>query len=62
MKRHLTLHREALAELTSDELGNVAGGAQTVQGNTCPLLACVTGILSNDCVTHTCCTGSASCY
>jgi len=61
MKRNLVLRREALTELTFDQLDGVVGGAQTAQGGTCPLLACITGILSNDCVTHTCCTGSASC-
>lgn len=61
MKRTLVLRREALTELTLTELTDVAGGAQTQVGGTCPLLACVTGILTNDCYTHTCCTGSASC-
>jgi hypothetical protein len=41
MKRTLNLRREALAELTTDELTAVVGGAQTVQGPTCPLLNCV---------------------
>ncbi|HEX8003092.1 MAG TPA: hypothetical protein VF519_10405 [Mycobacteriales bacterium] len=59
MKRSLSLRREALSELTFAELGAVHGGAQTVNGPTCPLVACVTGLLSNDCYTHTC--GTANC-
>lgn len=63
MKRSLSLRRELLSELTADDLGHIAGGAdaQTQRGLTCPLAGCVTGVLSNDCITHTCCTGSASC-
>lgn len=61
MKRSLVLHREALSELTTDELSGVAAGARTYDGGTCPLLYCVTDVLSNDCYTHTCCTHSASC-
>lgn len=63
MKRHLVLHREALTELTVDDLAGVAGGAdaQTMKGATCPLKYCLTGVLSNTCATDSCCTGSASC-
>ncbi|HEV2891194.1 MAG TPA: hypothetical protein VGX28_12535 [Frankiaceae bacterium] len=61
MKRSLSLRREALSELTFDELGHVAGGAATGQGATCPLKYCVTGVVSNGCATDSCCTGSASC-
>lgn len=61
MKRNLVLRREALAELTSGELVGVAGGAQTMQGVTCPLLACPTNLLTRGCYTYNCCTGSASC-
>ncbi|MDQ1713430.1 MAG: hypothetical protein QOE45_2880 [Frankiaceae bacterium] len=41
MKRTLNLKRETLSDLTVDELTSVVGGAITVQGNTCPLLLCL---------------------
>lgn len=41
MKRTLTLSREALAELTDEDLSVVVGGAITVDGTTCPLRYCV---------------------
>lgn len=40
MTRTLALRREALADLGTDDLRQVAGGAITVQGLTCPLDAC----------------------
>lgn len=42
MKRRLVLSRETLAELSTTDLGAVAGAAQaiTVNGLTCPLLQC----------------------
>lgn len=53
-KRSLSLRREALADLSPDDLGSVAGGARTLQGPTCPLIGCLTGILTDDCYTHGC--------
>lgn len=45
MKRSLTLNREALAELSADELGDVAGARAEYsgQGLTCPLVGCALG-------------------
>lgn len=45
MKRSLTLNREALAELSADELVDVGGGQAEYSGNalTCPLVGCVLG-------------------
>jgi len=41
MTRSLTLRREALAALTDEQLGGVAGaGAVTAQGSTCPVVEC----------------------
>ena len=53
-KRSLTLRREALADLSSYDLTAIAGGAQTVQGPTCPLIGCVTDILTGSCYTYRC--------
>ena len=61
MTRRLSLRREALTELSFDELHVVHGGAQTMQGLTCPVSYCATDILSRGCPTYTCCTASASC-
>lgn len=58
-KRSLSLRREALADLSPSDLGTVAGGARTLEGPTCPLIGCVTGLLSNDCYTYNC--GTANC-
>lgn len=52
MKRSLSLRREPLAELSFDELGAIAGGAQTVQGPTCPLIGCLTGVITDQCYTY----------
>ena len=41
MKRTLTLHSEALTELTIDELGGVAAAAQADSGLSCPVTDCV---------------------
>lgn len=42
MKRTLSLSREALAELTADDLGAVVGGqGPTGGGDTCPLIECL---------------------
>jgi len=44
MKRTLSLSREALAELTADDLGAVVGGQEigpTGGGDTCPLIECL---------------------
>lgn len=54
-KRTLSLKREPLADLTTDELGAVAGAG--LSGATCPVLDCLN--LSEpstcfDCVTRTC--------
>lgn len=43
MKRNLKLKREALTELTSAELGGVAGGVDPSIGS-CPVKACVNEI------------------
>lgn len=61
MKRNLKLRSESLSELTLHEMTDVAGGAMTGQGHTCPIVACYTGLLTRDCYTYNCCTGSASC-
>lgn len=61
----LTLRREALAALTSDDLRTVAGGAQSaatcpirecvleheVSGRTCPVADCISDLLSCRCPT-----------
>ena len=56
MKRSLVLRRESLAALTFDELHAVHGGAQTVEGTTCPLLRCVTVVITDNCYTYPQCT------
>lgn len=40
MKRTLTLRREALAEIATDDLASVVGG-QELSGLTCPLTDCI---------------------
>lgn len=49
MKRTLTLKREALAELTADELGALAGAAGQATGATCPGLGCKLSLLHMHC-------------
>lgn len=61
MNRTLALRREALCELTYDELGDVAGGVRTLDGATCPLLHCFNDTLTLNCTSYTCCTASGSC-
>ncbi len=39
MKRTLSLRSETLAQLTADELGELAGGAEA-SGTSCPVLLC----------------------
>lgn len=41
MKRTLSLTRETLAEITRDELAEVAAAAVQLSGTSCPLGACV---------------------
>ena len=41
MKRALTLRRETVRELTSDELGAVVGGDSVLSVGSCPLRDCV---------------------
>ncbi len=41
MKRKLSLRRETLTELTSDELRNLVGGADLLSGPTCPVKDCL---------------------
>ncbi|HEV2891198.1 MAG TPA: hypothetical protein VGX28_12555 [Frankiaceae bacterium] len=53
-KRSLSLRREALTDLSAYDLGAIAGGAQTVQGPTCPLIGCLTGVISDQCYTRPC--------
>lgn len=48
MKRTLSLKREALAELTNDELGGLAAGAATT-GASCPALVCKLSFLHPQC-------------
>ena len=51
MKGRLTLRREAVAELTNDDLAAIAGG--TPSGVSCPLADCFpprTGYSALDCV------------
>lgn len=46
MKRTLNLKREALSELTDDQLVEVAGAAEAVTGGrTCPALGCKLSLL-----------------
>lgn len=54
MTRTLALRREALAELTGDDLSAVAGGIREYSNNgiTCPLMRCVT--LGGTCLTCIC--------
>lgn len=48
MKRTLMLKREALAALTEDELGGMAGGYEPT-GASCPLLVCKLSVLHPQC-------------
>lgn len=41
MKRMLSLKRETLTELTSDDLLDLVGGAALMSGTTCPLKDCL---------------------
>jgi hypothetical protein len=41
VKRTLTLSRESLADLTSDELSDVVGALPLPSGLTCPLKDCL---------------------
>lgn len=54
MTRTLSLRREALADLTGDDLAAVAGGAREYTGDavTCPFMRCVT--LGGTCLTCIC--------
>ncbi|HEU0132262.1 MAG TPA: hypothetical protein VFQ85_14835 [Mycobacteriales bacterium] len=63
MKRSLSLKRETLAELSTDDLLRVAGGAATGNGLTCPVGASCVNELTLSCPERTCncCTASASC-
>ena len=42
VQRSLNLNREALAELTTDDLASVVGGVP-LSGNTCPIPDCFSG-------------------
>lgn len=60
--RRLTLTRETLTELTTDELTAVAGGVPaTGNGLTCPVKTCTQADLSQAFQTCYCCTATASC-
>lgn len=53
MRRTLSLRRESLAELSSDDLAAVAGGNQySGDALTCPVLRCLT--LGGTCLTCIC--------
>lgn len=41
MKRSLTLRREALSEVTSDDLSGFGGAQQLASGLSCPVVGCV---------------------
>ena len=44
MKRTLSLRSEALAPLTADELGGLAGAAGQLSGASCPVVLCKASI------------------
>jgi hypothetical protein len=50
MKRTLRLRAESLTELTSHELGGVAGAQQDLSLFSCPVLRCLATYPLNDCV------------
>lgn len=49
MKRMLKLKREALTDLTIDELTGVAGGAEAPSGLSCPVTDCANFTLPPRC-------------
>jgi hypothetical protein len=53
MKRTLSLKREALTELSADDLGAVAGGALP-SGLSCPIQTCLCISNIGECVTWSC--------
>lgn len=58
MRRSLSLKRETLTELTSDDLAGVVGARNAPSGATCPVRDCVTAISDAhtciDCLTRAC--------
>jgi hypothetical protein len=62
VKRKLVLHKDTLAELTTDELAVIAGGAERALTPACPTNYCASGTcqisrLIDPCLTGSACTG-----